>query len=127
MLDKFTPRRLIIGLRMAIGLGAMCIPVTTGKLFGIDIRTGGIYMTRLFAIRELILAYQLYQASDEELEEICRQGMIIDSTDTVSALVGFARGDIGVRAFVLGGGAAAAAVALGNAVRPGLEPIESLS
>lgn len=124
MNDTDLIRRIMIGLRMAIGVGAMLVPVTTGKLFGLDIRSGGIYMTRLFAARELILAYQLYQASDDELEEICRQGMLIDSTDTVTALVSFARGDIGVRAFVLGGGAAAAAVAMGNAVRPGLPPVE---
>ena len=66
MNDTHLIRRIMIGLRMAIGVGAMLVPVTTGKLFGLDIRSGGVYMARLCAIRELILAYQLYQASDEE-------------------------------------------------------------
>lgn len=113
-------RRTIVGLRLAIGVGGMLAPRLLGRLFGVkEIPDVLPYVMRLFAVRDAIMAYQLYQASDDELEEVYRQGIVVDSIDVISALAAYANGDISGRTFVMGGGTAAGVAALAYVTRPG--------
>ncbi len=116
-------REILIGLRLGVGVGALVAPRLLGRLFGIDParNPAATYLARLFGVRDVMLAYQLYQAPESELEEVLRQGIVVDSSDVLAALAAAARGAIGTRTLLLGGGAAAGAVALGLA---GREPID---
>ncbi len=112
-------REILIGLRLGVGVGALLAPRLLGRVFGIDpaANPASPYLARLFGIRDVMLAYQLYQAPESELEDVLRQGIVVDTSDVLAALAAGARGGIGARTLVLGGGAAAAAVCLGLAGR----------
>ena len=112
-------REILIGLRLGVGVGALIAPRLLGRVFGIDStdNPASPYLARLFGVRDVMLAYQLYQAPGSELEDVLRQGIVIDTSDALAALAAALRGDVGTRTLVLGGGAATAAVCLGLAGR----------
>ncbi len=119
MFDTALQRRIIVTSRVTLAMAGLAAPRLVARLFGVrDAAPSLSYVMRLFAIREAMLGYQLYQASDAELEEIYRQGIAIDSIDLVSAIAGYARGDISTQTLLLGGGAAGAFAALGYVSRP---------
>ena len=85
------------------------------NLFGLSSarNPSGPYIARLFGIREILMAYQLYQASDDELEEVLRQGIMVDGADTLGAMLSLLRGEISFRTFLMLTTASGAAIATG--------------
>ena len=108
-------RKFLVSLRLAVGVGAIVMPRTLARLFGINPSLP--LIVRFFGIREALMAYQLYQASDDELEEILRQGIMVDGADIVAVFLALLRANASFRTFVLvaaTGGAAMAAGILGR-------------
>lgn len=115
MPDAVRIRKFLIAARLTIGVSSLVMPRTFAKLMGIQPaanRTLSL-LGRLFGVREALMAYQLYQASDEELEEVLRQGILVDGIDVVSTTASAVRGDISARTFVMAAGAAGGAIASG--------------
>ena len=109
--------------RLTIGGAGLVAPRLVAWLFGVGAPKGSAVtpVLRMFAVREALMAYQLYQAPEEELEEVLRQGIVVDSIDLAVALAAFARGDVGFRTFVTTAAAAGSVAAAGYAARPGLD------
>ena len=113
-------RKILMSVRAAVGWSSLLLPGVVLRLFGVKghLRAELKYALRLFGIRDVLLAYQLYQtqrpdAPAEELEEVLRQGIAVDSIDAVSALVAGASKGVGPRTAVMGTGAAVFAAAMG--------------
>lgn len=121
MLQPDDARRALTGLRNAIGWSALLAPRLVLRVFGVDPRSpGAVYLTRLFGVRDVLMAYQLYQARSiagtaEDLEEVRRQGILVDASDVLAALAAGARGTASVRTSLMGATGAGAALALGVA------------
>ncbi len=113
-------RKAVMTVRLVIGGLGLLTPRLFARLFGLDVTKGSAIspLMRLFAVREALMAYQLYQAPDEELEEVLRQGILVDGIDLATALAAFGRGDIGVRTFLMTASAASAVGAAGYLARP---------
>ena len=106
--------------RSAVGWSSLLAPGLVLRLFGVrgHLRGELKYVLRLFGIRDVLLAYQLYQAQrheapTDELEETLRQGIFIDTVDVASGLVAASRGGIRARTAVMAIGTALAAAGLG--------------
>lgn len=113
-------RKILMSARTAIGWGSLLAPSMVLRLFGVrgPLRGELKYAMRLFGVRDVIMAYQLYQAQridapEGELEESLRQGMMVDGFDTVSALAGGLSGQMRAKTAFLGAAGAAGAFALG--------------
>lgn len=121
MLQPDDARRALTGLRNVIGWSALLTPRLVLRVFGVDPRSpGAVYLTRLFGVRDVLMAYQLYQARSiagtaEDLEEVRRQGILVDASDVLAALAAGARGTASVRTSLMGAAGAGAALALGVA------------
>ena len=81
---------MLVSGRAAVGWSAILAPKLLAKAWGVKspLRSDIKYAIRLFGIRNVILAYQLYQAErlgadPEELEEILRQGITVDIFDVL--------------------------------------------
>jgi len=115
MPDSAQLRRILVGTRLTLGFISFLLPRTMMGLFGISAarNASGPFIARLFGIREMLMAYQLYQASDAELEEVLRQGIMVDGADTLGAMLSLLRGEISFRTFLLLSAAAGSAIATG--------------
>ena len=129
MLTPHQARRALMSLRTAVGWSSMVMPRLTLRIFGVNAaeQPGLVYVLRLFGIRDILMAYQLYQAQTvhstaEEMEEALRQGMAVEGIDTLSALVAGARGNISARTAAMGAGTAALAAAIGYMGRDAAGP-----
>ena len=116
-------RKFLVSLRLAVGVAAIVMPRTLARLFGINpVKNPSLpVIARFFGIREALMAYQLYQASDDELEEVLRQGIMVDGADIAAVFLSMLRGTSGFRTFVLvaaTGGTAMAAGILGREESP---------
>lgn len=113
MPDRAQLRRILVGARLTSGVISFILPRTMMNLFGIGSarNASGPFIARLFGIREMLMAYQLYQASDAELEEVLRQGIMVDGADTLGAMLSLLRGEISFRTFLMLTTAAGAAIA----------------
>jgi len=87
-------RRILIAARAASGWLALLAPGAVARLWRLErpLRGDVSYLIRVFGIRNVILAYLLYQAervdaTDEDLEEMLRVGIAVDLFDTGAALV----------------------------------------
>ena len=87
-------RRILIAARAASGWLALLAPRAVARLWRLErpLRGDISYLIRVFGIRNVILAYLLYQAervdaTDEDLEEMLRVGIAVDLFDTGAALV----------------------------------------
>ncbi len=87
-------RRILIATRAASGWLALLAPRAMARLWRLErpLRGDVSYLIRVFGIRNVILAYLLYQAervdaTDEDLEEMLRVGIAVDLFDTGAALV----------------------------------------
>lgn len=121
--DKQRLRKAIMTVRLTIGGAGLLAPRLVAWLFGVAAPKGSAVtpVLRMFAVREALMAYQLYQAPEEELEEVLRQGIVVDAIDLAVALAAFARGDVGFRTFMTTAAAAGSVAAAGYAARPGLD------
>ena len=82
-------RRILIAARAASGWLALLAPGAVARLWRLErpLRGDVSYLIRVFGIRNVILAYLLYQAervdaTDEDLEEMLRVGIAVDLFDT---------------------------------------------
>jgi len=115
MSDNAQLRRVLVGARLTLGLVSFVLPRTMMRLFGLSSarNPSGPFIARLFGAREMLMAYQLYQASDEELEEVLRQGIMVDGSDALGAMLSLLRGEISFRTFLMLATASGAAIATG--------------
>jgi len=115
MPDSAQLRRILVGARLTLGIVSFVLPRTMMNLFGLASarNPSGPYIARIFGAREMLMAYQLYQASDEELEEVLRQGIMVDGADTLGAMLSMLRGEISFRTFLMLGTVSGAAIATG--------------
>lgn len=88
-----TARRTLVAGRAGVGWLAVVLPGLLLRLIGVRgaLRRELRYVTRLFGIREVLMAYQLYQAEragadPDELEEALRQGIMVDAGDALCAM-----------------------------------------
>ena len=87
-------RRILIAARAASGWLALLAPRAVARLWRLErpLRGDISYLIRVFGIRNVILAYLLYQAervdaTDEDLEEMLRVGIAVDLFDAGAALL----------------------------------------
>ena len=83
-------RKILISGRAAVGWSAILMPKLVARAWGVGTfpDRGVRYTIRLFGIRNALMSYQLYQAerSDadpEEVEEVLRQGIVVDVFDVL--------------------------------------------
>ena len=116
MPDAARFRKFLVAARLTIGVSVLVMPRTFAKILGINPTQNRAlpYVGRLFGAREALMAYQLYQASDEELEEVLRQSILVDGIDSAAGIAALVRGEISVRTFLMvtvtAGGAIAAGI-----------------
>jgi len=112
MPDSAQLRRILVGTRLTLGLVSFVLPRTMMNVFGLSSarNPSGPFIARLFGAREMLMAYQLYQASDEELEEVLRQGIMVDGSDALGAMLSLLRGEISFRTFLMLTAAAGSAI-----------------
>ena len=86
-------RKLLVSLRAGAGWLSVLAPNLIGRAWRMQVPLAREtkYAIRLFGIRNVVLAYQLYQAERldaevDELEEAIRQGIAVDSFDLIFAL-----------------------------------------
>ena len=102
-------------LRSAVGVGAWVAPGLGGRLFGLgdandDARAAA--MTRLFGVRDLVLAQALRHPEPAVRREVLKANVVVDCIDVVAGLVAWRSG--APRSAVVGvTGGAAAFAALG--------------
>jgi len=103
MPDAARFRKFLVAARLTIGFAVLVMPRTFAKILGINPGENRAlpYVGRLFGIREALMAYQLYQASDDELEEILRQGILVDGIDATAGFAALLRGEISARTFLM--------------------------
>lgn len=107
-------RTYLAGLR--IGLGAMWLaPGLGAKIFGLDPeeQSSVKLMARLFAVRDLALGVALLQSDGADADRQVDLGIAVDTADLAAILMAASRREIGARTLVIGGLAAAGAMALG--------------
>jgi len=111
------PAQILSGLRIAVGVGALAVPNTTGKLFGMDTEANpqASYLARLFGIRDIVLAIGTSATTGPAKKTWWKLGILTDASDIVSAVLGGRDGSLPKSTVVLGGLTAAGAVALGVA------------
>ena len=81
-------RRFLVSSRATVGWVAVLAPGVVSKVWRMNsfLDSETRYLIRLFGIRNVVLAYQLYQADrpdagPDEFEETLRQGIAIDTLD----------------------------------------------
>ncbi|MGY9072047.1 MAG: hypothetical protein ACKVHU_03760 [Acidimicrobiales bacterium] len=129
MLTPAQARRTLMSLRTLIGWSAMLMPRVLLRIFGVDpaAQPSTVHALRLFGIRDILMAYQLYQnqtihSTADEMEETLRQGIAVDGIDAISGVAAGLRGDISLRTTLMGSGTAALAAALGYQGRDAAGP-----
>lgn len=117
MLDRTTTKRLLGGARLAVGLAGWLAPRTTARGFGLAHAERGLYVTRLFGSRDLVLGAGLLSATGSREQTAVEAGIVIDTLDVVSGLDELRRGRIGPWALVSAVGGAVLFAGLGLALR----------
>tara|TARA_Y100001970_G_scaffold288302_1_gene415212 strand:- start:6342 stop:6746 length:405 start_codon:yes stop_codon:yes gene_type:complete len=86
-------RKMLVSGRAAVGWSAILMPKLLARAWGVrpPLNSEVRYAIRLFGIRNALLSYQLYQAErveadPEELEEVLRQGIVVDVFDVFFGL-----------------------------------------
>jgi hypothetical protein len=110
--------KMLIGLRMAIGVSAWAAPRLTGKLFGLDAEANpqSPYLARLFGVRDLALAWGAMGAEGSVRRRWLVAGLACDAADAVAGVAGGREGYLPKLTSVLVSGTAVAAAAMGAAV-----------
>ena len=115
MPDAARFRQFLVATRLTIGVSVLVMPRTFARILGIASAENRAlpYVGRIFGAREALMAYQLHQASDEELEEILRQGILVDGMDAAAGIAALLRGEISIRTFLMVTVTAGGAIARG--------------
>jgi hypothetical protein len=111
------PLHALVGLRLAVGLGAWLAPRASGRLFGLDPDRNpqGPYVGRLFGVRDVALGAGAIATEGEERARWLRAGVACDVADTAAGLAAGARGHLGPVAAAVVTAAAVGAAARGVA------------
>ena len=104
-------------LRIAIGMSALLVPDTAGRLFGLDPEGNpqASLLGRLFGVRNTAIGLTLRDGGPEERDRWLRYGVVIDVVDVVALAAAAARGKVPKHAVALIGTTASVAIALGVA------------
>lgn len=107
-------RRYLAYLRLGIGM-MWFAPRLGAKLFGLDPQDqpSVTFLARLFAVRDAAMGVAMLKAEGDAADRLVDLGLVVDGADLAAAVMAGARKEIGLRATLLGGGAAGAAVMLG--------------
>ena len=114
-MDLTMARRSIVALRGFLGIGSLLTPRLMATLFGVDPTANPVapYVLRLFGARELLMAWQVHSAEDDQLEKIFTDAIPVDGADVLAAVAGGAAGYMPKRAAVMAALSASAGVAHG--------------
>jgi len=115
-------RDLLVGVRATFGTVALVAPRLALRLLGLDPDRHPplVYLTRVFAVRDLVLAHQLASATNEdEAEEAIRGGIVVDASDALAALAGGMSGRLPTRAAAMGALGGLIGVCMGLTARSG--------
>ena len=106
---------------LRIGMGVMWLAPRFGaRMLGVDpeAQSAVAMMSRLFAVRELVLGAMLLNADGSgDRDRVVEMGILVDAADVVAIVLAASRKEVGARTLLLGGGAAAAALAFGVIAR----------
>jgi hypothetical protein len=105
----------LVGLRLAVGVGAWLTPRPAGRLFGLDSKANpqAPYLARLFGARDIALAYGTISSEGDVQRQWLTVGVACDLADSLAGIAGGRRGYLPKLASVLVTGTALAASALG--------------
>ena len=119
-----TARRALIGLRLTLGAGAYALPSHAARIFGIDPEESPAMdsAVRLFGARELALGLGL--VGNAGMPRWLVLGVMSDGLDALTVVLGARERRLGVQTVAVGGGLAAAAVALGIRSLSGAQPVK---
>lgn len=119
-----TARRALIGLRLTLGAASYAFPSNAARIFGIDPEESPAMdsAVRLFGARELALGLGL--VGNAEVPRWLALGVMSDGLDVLTVVLGARERRLGVQTVAVGGGLAAAAVALGIRSLAGPQPIK---
>ncbi len=114
-LSKSQNEQVLVGLRLAIGIGAWLTPRLAGRLFGLDPNANpqSPYLARLFGIRDIALGIGLSQSSGESRKLFIQLGILCDGADALAGLMAGKRRYLNPFATLLVSATAVSAVALG--------------
>ncbi len=109
----------LTGLRLTLGVGGWLAPRLTAKVFGVDpdASPAAVPLMRHFAVRDGLLGWQQLEQTGEGLDRLLRLGVGVDLADAVALAAAGAKGDLPVRAAVMGAGVALTAAGLGVVAR----------
>lgn len=87
--STFQNESVLVGLRLAIGLGAWLTPRLAGRLFGLDPKGNpqSPYLARLFGIRDVALAVGLNRSQGESRKLFIQLGILCDGADALAGLI----------------------------------------
>ena len=103
-------RTTLSALRTAVGIGAWVMPATGGRLFGlgdVNDHPHSAVMTRLFGVRDLVLAQSLRHPEPSVRRDALRAGLVVDCVDVVAGLMAWRGGASRSATLGVAGGAAA--------------------
>ena len=105
--------------RGALGVGAVVAPRAMGRLFGVDAAANPVtpYLMRLFGIRELYMAWDLYCTDEDELERTVTSMIPVDGADAVASALAGIVGYLPRQAALMGTATALLGTAHGIALR----------
>ncbi len=108
-------QQVLIGLRLAIGVGAWLTPRLAGRLFGLNPKANpqSPYLARLFGIRDVALAIGLNQSRGESRKLFIQLGILCDGADALAGIIAGRRRYLNPFATVLVSGTAIGAAAIG--------------
>lgn len=108
-------RKSVVATRTVLGVATILAPRVMGKIFGIDPKENPAapYLARLFGARELLMAWQLHTAPDEQLLDRFKEGVAVDVVDAAAAILAGASGYLPKRAAIMSGLTAMGACAQG--------------
>ena len=108
----------LIGLRMAIGVGAWATPRLAGRLFGLDAGANrqSPYLARLFGARDIALGWGVMATDGASRRQWLTVGIACDAADALAGLVGGLGGYLPRRTSFVVTVTALGAVALGASV-----------
>jgi hypothetical protein len=114
----------LVGLRAALGVSVWLAPRLSGKLFGLDpdANPQAPYLGRLFAARDVALAYGLATATGSQRSLWLRIGLACDIADAAAGVLARRRGELPRVATVLVTGTALGAAGIGVAALLGDQP-----
>lgn len=117
LVGKLVLNGLIWG-RMTFGVAAWLAPRPVGRALGLDMdgNPQAVYLARVLAVRDLVLALGAHRTDDKAQRQWLLAGLVCDGADTLAGIAGGGGGylpkrtSVHVTGFALSGVAAAAAV-----------------